>query len=724
MTQAATQIFTKPPPPPPTRAIVPQRVNAVTRYHQLAHYLLPMHDQYQPAWVEILNRCGYPLDVVVIDFETYFDDSYGMGSSESALSTIEYVQDKRFEILGCAFTPMDGLTPFTDYEYHTQFQIGEKNVASFLKYLQNEYGPNLEHCTVVMQNAQFDAAILSRKFNIHPPHLIDVLGLARHWNSRQKHGLDTLAKQFELPLKGDTEQFSGCTFRKRMFIPKSRKRGPKMPVQRPLMTDEQVTALSTYASNDAMREWELFTLLLPRLSNPQRELQIMQHTLELFTKPVLRVDFAKGEELIQQFREQINQALEVVGATAEEISGTISFERLLLNALEAVQDHPQKYYKVGKSGYILALAQDDPETELLLHHSSERVRNLMLARQAVKSWPLHIKRVERIMRMAKADGGRLPVPLKYCGAHTGRWSGGEKINLQNLPKDGLVALIRHLLIAPEGNILVIADASAIEARVLAWIAGQWDLVDRFAAGEEIYCGFASKVLGRPIRKPRNTDLPAVAERLKWARNAIGKVGILGCGYGMGAAKIVDYAGGAVDADMAERIKTTYRTENKIIVQFWRDVEKAFLYTAKYQRPTVMPRGLRFDSTSDCDVMITLPNGRELKYVRVKVVPDDRCDKLEVYNELEHKWEHLWGGTITENIVQAISRDVLIEAGLRCEEQGQHIALHVHDELVGVAPVEEGDAALKAAIAELSRVPDWAPRMPLNAEGYLSERYKK
>ena len=731
--------LTKPPPPPPkfVRGQLPsiEAKQFARPVKQLDHYQLPMASDYVPAWVKVLRDCGYPTDVVVIDFETYFDDEYRMAGSGDGLTTIEYVTDERFEILGVSVTQMNGQYPFADYEAATHFWYGEQTERQ-IRYLQETYGEHLERATVVFQNAPFDALILAIHFGIYPKQVVDVLALARHWSSRQKHGLDTLTKQFDLPAKGDTEEFKGLTFRRRFAKPKGRKKGPKLPVQVPIITPEQIERLAGYACNDGMREWELFTILLPKLSNPKTELRLIQHTLELWTKPVLKVDFEKGKELVAQFTAEMDKAVAATGHTAEEISKNKSFETFLTDRLKAIGDDPAKYYKQCKItkanpiGMMLALAKDDDQLDTLKSHPDETVRNLIAARVGIKSWPLHIARVERIMRMAACRNGWLGVPLKYCGAHTGRWSGGEKINLQNLAKYGLLAAIRHLLIAPTGipgyadMILVIVDASQIEARVLAWIAGEWVLVEKFANGEEIYCGFASKVLGVPIRKAKKTDLPAIAKRLTWARNSIGKIGVLGCGYGMGTDRIFEMAEGQITLETAEKIKLTYRAENPAIVQFWKDIEKAFIYTAKYKRSCSMPRGLRFDSAPDCDVVITLPNGRELKYHKVKLVADDYGDKIEVWNGIEHRWEHVWGGHLTENIVQAMSRDVLAEAFLRLEDLGYRTGLHVHDEVVSCVPVDQGESVLAASIREMSRVPDWGPGMPLGAEGGLSDRYRK
>ena len=355
----------------------------------------------------------------------------------------------------------------------------------------------------------------------------------------------------------------------------------------------------------------------------------------------------------------------------------------------------------------------------------------MEARVAIKSWPNHVSRVKSIMAQATANAGVLCVPLKYHGAHTGRDSGSEGINLQNLSSRGeeLQNAIREMIVAPDGHKLAIVDAAQIEGRGTPWIAGQWDSIERWAKGEDQYSHFASKVVGYTVRKPTKADPPVVAKRLKWARDAIGKVGVLGCGYGMGAEKAVGYAKGAIDLDTATKVVETFRREHAKIVQFWRDVEKAFKYTAKYKRACSMPRGLQFDSYNDgCGVLLTLPNGRDLHYPLVRVIQKmtkyGPREQIELYSHMEKRWDDTWGGGLTENIVQAFCRDAFMEAMLRIQDQGWRTAHRVHDELVICVPDDEAETVLAVACKEMAVTPTWAPGLPLGAEGHISQRYCK
>lgn len=274
-----------------------------------------------------------------------------------------------------------------------------------------------------------------------------------------------------------------------------------------------------------------------------------------------------------------------------------------------------------------------------------------------------------------------------------------------------------------GKKLAIADASQIEYRINGWIAGQADLVEKFRNNEEIYCDFAAKVLGYPVPNHKTYQGPApIREKYKWARDSIGKVVALGCGYGLGVKRLAEIA--SLDEPMAARVIQVYRAENKNVVQFWYDVEKAFSYAFKYREATAMPRGLRFDWSEEADILMTLPSGRIVRYPKVRIVSEQRGEKIELFNQLEMHWEHTWGGALTENIVQAIARDVLAEAILRIEKRGFHVALSVHDEVVIPFEQDRADEGLRVALEELSREPSWAPGLPLGAEGKIADCYKK
>ena len=272
-------MLTKPPPFPP---IAPKPITNRT-------------------WVDVLREAGYPTDVIVLDFETYFDKTYSMRS----MSTLDYITDLRFEVVSLADTTMRAGD--TDYRRATTFTYGEVGAEGRIRKLAERYGDN---CTWLIQNAKFDASVLAKRYGIYPKYVVDLLGIARALHPRAKNGLGALCERYKLEAKGETANFSGATFRTNRFLPgKSRKRGPKMPLAVPPMTAEKLDALRTYNCGDNYREWELFVLLAPQLSNPAIELRLQQHTLELFTRPTIRCDFVHGENLITAMQARTDQLI-------------------------------------------------------------------------------------------------------------------------------------------------------------------------------------------------------------------------------------------------------------------------------------------------------------------------------------------------------------------------------------------------------------------------------
>lgn len=679
------------------------------------------------AWHEVLEQCGFPRPVVVIDFETFFDSEFTL----KKMSTIEHIMDDRFEVLGVSIK----------FEGHEAiFHRGEKETQDAINILKIHYGENLERCTVVAHNAKYDTSILAWRYGIKPKYIVDLYGLAQHWDARARNNLDDITKRIGLPPKGDTQEFKEWTTRVRYKKRGGRGKQRLMPVRLPIITPEMWEKLASYANNDAEREFELLEWYLPRLSRPDVELESMNHTLHLYIDPVIEVDEEAAFKLIDEMEAEIDKVMANVGHTRKEISGENSFQEIMDDALTAAGDNIGKYLKKKKTPegkpqlYKLAIAKDDPQREKLERHDNKFVRELMEAKNALSSWPNHIKRIHNIVNQCRAAGGKLPVPLNYCGAHTGRWSGGEKINLQNLGSRGheLVNRIRTLLIAPDGYEFVIADAASIESRMNAWVAGQQDKLDKFEAGEEMYCRLAELVLSKPVgslRKPvpehkweEKGCIPEVEKMMKRYRNVYGKTGDLACGYGGGEAAVFRFAPD-LDLDMRLRIRDIFREVHPEIVKFWHEVEAKFIYTAKYGKSCTMKNGLRFHQTKDVDVIITLPCGRELKYHKVRIGEGNYGkEAARIYNPKEHKWEYTWGGTLTENIVQAISRDVLWEAIRRLLRKGIRIVHHVHDELIALVKKGQGNNVLKMAIDSLRQRPQWALDCPLDGEGVVTTRY--
>jgi hypothetical protein len=382
--------------------------------------------------------------------------------------------------------------------------------------------------------------------------------------------------------------------------------------------------------------------------------------------------------------------------------------------LELGVDPPLKISPTtGKQAF--AFAKTDPAMIELAEHEDPPVQALVAARLGHKS-TLEESRTQRFLNIANLGWpcnllGNMPIPLRYAGAHTHRLSGDWKLNLQNLPRGGA---LRRALIAPPHHVIVAADASQIEARIVAWLCGQDDLVAQFAAGEDVYSSFASEVFDKPVTKAD------VVERF------IGKTCILGMGYGVGWLKFQATVkvqsklqlGKAVELDEGEasRIVTAYRRKYARIPATWRvlgsagiDVLAGVSEQPFSLGPCVFEKG-----------SIVLPSGLRLYYDNL------RNQNEEWWFDYAGQATKLYGGKLLENLTQALARIAVMDAAVRIERRlrrfGWGLALQVHDELVYVVPVHVADTVKQIMLEEMARRPEWAPTLPLKADAGIGLSY--
>jgi DNA polymerase len=282
---------------------------------------------------------------------------------------------------------------------------------------------------------------------------------------------------------------------------------------------------------------------------------------------------------------------------AEAERDTIMSNEKFAMALMALEVSPPRKVSPRTGKETWAFSKTDESFKGLLEHSNEEVQNLVAARLGVKT-TLEETRTQRFIDIGKR--GTLPVPLKYYAAHTGRWGGSDKVNLQNLPSRDGTSKIKKALIAPDGYTLIDCDSSQIEARTLAWLSEQNDLVENFARGEDVYKIMASKIYGKPV------------EEITKEERFFGKTVILGCGYGMGAAKfqlMLRLQGVEIDEKESERIVRVYRSTYPRITTLWnqgKDVLEGILFD----------RAARFGRTGVVNVSgngILLPSGLRIAY---------------------------------------------------------------------------------------------------------------
>ena len=712
------------------------------------------------TWIDVLKQIDWPIETLVIDFETYFDVDYTL----SKMSTVEYIVDSQFEFTGLGFEILN------HPKANGPVFIPGPDVSWAIERLKKLFGKALHNCTVVAKNCKFDILILLEKFGSHPPFIIDIEDLSRFYDSRMSHKLKDLAPMFNLEAKGDTKQFKGQHWE-----------------------DMDHRAMKEYNLGDIRNETGLFQILLPIISNPEIEIPLARHTLGMYLTPHFSLDYKLAKYLILEMGRELHKAIKKTKHTAEEISGTLNFTKLLINA---TSDGiiPVKHGKPGKNmikllgqpGVVPQLAKTDEGFKDLLNSSDENVRILMQAKVASKSWPGHIKRIKKMIRNAKCSNDLLRIYLKYYGGHTGRWSGGGGWNPQNFAGEGrgqiiplLIQKMRNLLIAPEGEILSIADSRQIEARILAWIAEQSDLIQNFAEGKSPYCTIATQLFDIKVWKPSKEEKKTSEGQIMAVKYGFGKDSILGCGYGMGPVKfylnciannnlrplfkepstfnenslqkimqqftknfkthgLENYKvpeSGKYDEEFIAYLILTYRKMYARIPEFWTNIEKAFRYVIKYPREiaTIHIRGktvsFKKHITASDDsfnpgfkfwksgntVHLQLPSGRVLNY---------RHACLDKKGTIKYHWGHLWGGVITENVVQAIARDLLGYWILECERRIGPVVLTSHDEIVCMVDKSEAIDKLSEMIDIFSTGPDWAEGLPLAAEGQLTEMYVK
>lgn len=348
------------------------------------------------------------------------------------------------------------------------------------------------------------------------------------------------------------------------------------------------------------------------------------------------------------------------------------------------------------------------------------------------------------METCRCSDGRAHGLLQFYGANrTGRWA-GRLVQVQNLPQnhipdlavarnliksgcfeavellydsipDTLSQLIRTAFVPREGCKFMVADFSAIEARVIAWLAGESWRQEVFRNNGDIYCASASQMFGVPVEKHGvNGEL-----RQK------GKIAELALGYGGGVGAMISM--GAIDMGLAEEelqpIVDSWRQSNPAIVKLWWDVHRCVIKAVKDKQPQTY-KCLTFEYQSGM-LFIGLPSGRRLAYAKPSVYRND-YDRDEIAYmgvDATKKWGKIasYGPKFVENIIQAMSRDILAEAMARMEAAGYDIVMHVHDEAVIEAP---RDAVLEDACQIMSKAPDWTPGLILNAAGYECEFYQK
>jgi len=615
------------------------------------------------------------MDIVTIDFETYYDKDFSL----SKMTTEAYVRDPRFEVIGVSVKVNNN---------EADWYSGD-NPGRFLRSL--DYSKR----AVLCHNTAFDGAILSWLFGIKPKLWLDTMSMARpFYGNTVGCSLKALAAHYQLGAKG-AEVLNAIGKRRADFTP------------------AEMGAYGAYCVNDADLTYALFNKL--RVGFPATEIRVIDQTIRMFTEPVVELDMPLLYQHLGNVQTAKQKLIEDIGYG--HLSDDERTSLLMSNATFAdcliklgVEPPTKISARTGKEAY--AFAKTDKAFEALLEHEDERVAALVAARLGVKT-TIEESRTQSLIGVA--ERGALPIMLNYWGAHTGRFSGGDKMNLQNLPKRGNNT-IRRALKAPPGYEFVAADASQIEARLVAYIAGQDDLTEAFRQGRDVYSEFATDIYGYKVTKENKKE------------RFVGKTGILSLGYGAGAAKFREMlriqGGVAVDEDEAARIVRLYRQKYFKIVQLWRLCDNA-LHNMMHGGSGDIHSVLSYNSTG-----ITLPNKLQVQYPALRRTADG-FDYISSARQWR-RWQtggvpddeprtKIYGGKVVENIIQALAAQAIREMMVAVSSQSRPL-FQVHDEIIVMAKANEAEQATQWLASVMSVPPLWAPDLPVACESSHAANY--
>tara|TARA_R100000654_G_scaffold46157_1_gene72288 strand:+ start:353 stop:2167 length:1815 start_codon:yes stop_codon:yes gene_type:complete len=600
------------------------------------------------------------MDIYTLDFETYYDQHYSL----SKLTTEEYVRDEQFEVIGLAIKKNNGSTIWLD---------SPGRIKRLLSHI------DFSECGILCHNTMFDGAILKWRYGVSPRIWFDTMYMSRALHGVEKSAsLKAVAERYGVGIKGTEVQNA-----------KGKHRAD--------FTDEEIKRYGQYAKNDVDLTFKLFKSMGVKF--PQQELKLIDLSLRMFIEPTLELDLGLLQQHLEDTKARKEKLLEDANVTdKKDLMSNQKFADMLR---EFDVEPPIKVSPTtGKDTY--AFAKSDEGFKELLEHEDDRVQTLVSARLGNKS-TLEETRTDRFIGIAQR--GKLPVPVRYYAAHTGRWGGADKINLQNLPSRGVNAKkLKKAIVAPEGHTIVEADSAQIEARVLAWLSEQDDLVSQFTNGEDVYVKMAGRIYGCP------------EEDVTKDQRFVGKTTILGAGYGMGAEKFATQLktfGYEVSPDEARRIISIYRQSNFKISKLWRDAQYMVSQLTNGRAVAFGRKGaIGIDASNKA---LLLPSGLPLFY------EDLNYDGDEYTYKVRRGRNKIYGGKVIENVCQAIARCIIGEQMLKIAKKYK-VVLTVHDSIVCCVEDNKVDEAQAFVETCMRWTPDWAAGLPVDCESGVAKSY--
>ena len=604
------------------------------------------------------------MKIFCLDFETYYSQTFSL----TKLTTEEYVRSPEFETIGVAVCEQ-GAGP--------QWFSGTK--ADTKKFLDSF---ELDKHLVIAHNAMFDMAILNWQFDIRPKGIADTLSMARAIHGTEVGvSLKALAEYYELGVKG-TEVLQAQGKRRIDF------------------NAQDLAQYGEYCKNDVVLTMGLFEKLSAGF--PPSELRLIDLTIRMFSEPSLWLDGNLLHDHLGVVRQRKESLLASIEKEKELLMSNDKFAELLI--AQGIEPPRKISATTGKEAW--AFAKTDEGFKELLEHENEVVQALASARLGVKS-TIEETRTERFIEIAQR--GLFPIPLRYYAAHTGRWGGDDKVNLQNLPRG---SILKDAIMAPPGHVVVDSDSSQIEARTLAWLAEQNDLVDAFERGEDVYKIMASSIYNK------------ATEEISKDERFVGKTTILGCGYGMGSTKFktqLKTFNVEIEEEEATRIIKVYRQTYDWIPQLWNQAGKALDAIINNQSAPLGKAGvLEVEGRKG----IRLPNGLYVKYPNLRKMRNEQGKDEYVYDTRKGKAvvpNRIYGGKVIENVCQALARIIIGEQMLQVAKKYK-VVMTVHDAIACVIPEQEAETGQEYVEICMKMRPKWAQDLPLSCEAGMGRSY--
>lgn len=741
------------------------------------------------------------MDLLTMDVECFYSKDYTLSTS----TTEAYIRDPRFKTHLIGFKIND----------RPAFWVPEGEPLR-----RALAGINWSKTAMVNHHAHFDGAILAWRYGHTPALYLDTLSMARALFPAESVALANLPKL--LNISGTKGDFLVNTKDKRELAP------------------WEMRKLGEYCVDDVDLTYRAFQAMKGEF--PLSELRLIDIIVRLFTQPVLHLNPTLLQEAwhdermatLALFQKAMPELAREAALAVEQndeaawkklktpLSSNPKFAAMLMElgvdppkklspaAVKAGKAHPdtagdppeglivpaskkEKELFFEETGdyhesevWAYAFGKSDEGFKHLLDHEDPTVGLLVEARLGVKS-TIKETRAQRFIGIASR--GTFPIYLLYYGGHTGRLSGGDRINAQNLNKfcpapwcnEGKVdrekvkdpqiivpagnecpkcsgtgvSPLRRAIEAPPGHVIVVRDLSGIEARVLAWLVGQTDLVEAFRSGEDVYCLTASDIFGRLVTKKDKLG------------RTLGKCTVLGAGYGLGFWKFqsmlrigmlgnpsiilgqdvadalgvnlpgflhrnvgkvretvppgISEATHALHCACADKIIRAFRDNKPKIPAFWEECQAALGSIIRGEEVLLGTGGV----VRTCAEGILLPNGMKIRYVEMEgKVKGRKMDYSVLKNRRKGERAKVYGGLVTENIVQALARIILTDAFTEMRRQGLRPVHQVHDEILAVCREEDAEQVYQRMGMIMSKTPTWAPGLPLASEGGWDRVYIK